>query len=689
MSRCKKLFRSSKSPVVRRTRLSIDALEARDVPSTSFSNGVLNIRGSSNVNDKIEIISTQANHTTVQVNGVEEFDGSVAISKINVDGRSGVDTVLIRGIQSDVVDGMNVTNSETVSVGQRDPVTGKFSMANIRSNLFVQNASSLSLKNNGPSANQNVVVSATAATGLSPGRIGFEFDDAKANLTVQTGSGNDTFTMDRSMVGTTTLKGSGGVDTFNINGSTGAINVQGNAGADLINIGARSLDAIGGKVTISDGLSQDKVTINDQDTGKNALLFTSYSAILTASNFERNERFQANFGSLPAGDRQSIAFDRVGSIQYSAPSRAAGASSINLRESHLATTTSIDAGGAQNVVLGNAFHRVDQIDGAVQVTGGSFSAKLQFDDAGNRRGIRYTLDANSLKRLGMGAVSYGLFAGQVDVQAGVAGDTFNVTAPRAGGLATTVDGNGGSDILIAPATQNEWQILGQNLGRLNTSTTFVDVESLDGGANGDTFHFANGAGVSGKIDGAGGFDTLDYQNFTTPVNVNLGAGTATKVGGGIARILNAFGGSASDVLTGNSGNNVLLGNGGADQLNGGAGGRDLLVGGLGADTLTTAGTGDTIYIGADLSQADRNNVFSVRRIMNEWTGTGGYDSRVANLQSGGGAMGGLQLNADHLENDLATDVYTANTGRDVFFVDGQDQFSAAHLPATNEVLINV
>ena len=341
-------------------------------------------------------------------------------------------------------------------------------------------------------------------------------------------------------------------------------------------------------------------------------------------------------------------------------------------------------------MLGSVGHRLDAIDGAVNVTGGLALTHMVLDDAGQFfLGERYTLNADSIQRGGMGTVSMGSFHGAIDIVGGNRTDVFNMTAPRAGGLSYSVDGNGGNDILIAPAGDNDWRILAQNLGILNGSMTFIDVDSLDGSAGADTFRFANGAGVSGKIDGAGGFDTLDYQDFTTPVAVNLGSGSATKVGGGVSRILNVFGGSAGDTLTGNVGNNVLLGNGGIDQINGGTGGRDLLVGGTGGDSLTTAGTGDTIYIGGDLAAADQNNVASVRSIMAEWTSANGYSTRVANLQNGTGANGAVKLNADVLDGDLAADAYTPKAGRDVFFVDTFDSFAASNLPAANEQVITV
>ncbi len=50
--------------------------------------------------------------------------------------------------------------------------------------------------------------------------------------------------------------------------------------------------------------------------------------------------------------------------------------------------------------------------------------------------------------------------------------------------------------------------------------TFTGVSNITGGSAADTFTFANGASVSGKLDGGVGTDTLKYS-YTTPVTVNL------------------------------------------------------------------------------------------------------------------------------------------------------------------------
>src|SRR5262249_62011507 len=120
------------------------------------------------------------------------------------------------------------------------------------------------------------------------------------------------------------------------------------------------------------------------------------------------------------------------------------------------------------------------------------------------------------------------------------------------------------------------------------------VEKLRGGNNDDVFRFNDNAKVTGKIDGLGGNDTLDYSLYTSAVSVNLATGVATGTGG-VANIENVIGGLAADVLIGDAADNILWGNNGNDVLVGGAG-NDVLVGGAGG-ALLDGGLARAVLIG--------------------------------------------------------------------------------------------
>ena len=59
--------------------------------------------------------------------------------------------------------------------------------------------------------------------------------------------------------------------------------------------------------------------------------------------------------------------------------------------------------------------------------------------------------------------------------------------------------------------------------------------TLVGGAGNDAFILYNGAQVT-SLNGQGGNDTLEYYDYTGPIDINTVNGTATNVPGGIGSI---------------------------------------------------------------------------------------------------------------------------------------------------------
>jgi Ca2+-binding RTX toxin-like protein len=103
--------------------------------------------------------------------------------------------------------------------------------------------------------------------------------------------------------------------------------------------------------------------------------------------------------------------------------------------------------------------------------------------------------------------------------------------------------------LIGPNVATTWNITGSNSGTVG-GVTFSNIRKLTGGSANDTFSFANGAGVTGGIDGSGGTNTLNYSRYTTAISLNLSTNAATGAGT-IANIQRLIGGaSLSDTLVG-------------------------------------------------------------------------------------------------------------------------------------------
>lgn len=138
------------------------------------------------------------------------------------------------------------------------------------------------------------------------------------------------------------------------------------------------------------------------------------------------------------------------------------------------------------------------------------------------------------------------------------------------GTSLGVFGGSGVNTLISPNSTNLWQITGPNSGTLN-GNTFTNVQNLTGGTFNDSFQFGPAGFVSGKIDGGGGIDALDYSLRTAGVVVNLATNSATAVGSGFSRISDVYGSSdTTDTLIGDNNvlNNWYITSGNAGNING-------------------------------------------------------------------------------------------------------------------------
>lgn len=71
---------------------------------------------------------------------------------------------------------------------------------------------------------------------------------------------------------------------------------------------------------------------------------------------------------------------------------------------------------------------------------------------------------------------------------------------------------------------------GQGVNTYNVQQAGIPAR-INAGPGTDTIKFSNGASVTGVVDGQGGFDTLDFSPYATPVTIDLAAHTATGTGG--------------------------------------------------------------------------------------------------------------------------------------------------------------
>lgn len=143
-----------------------------------------------------------------------------------------------------------------------------------------------------------------------------------------------------------------------------------------------------------------------------------------------------------------------------------------------------------------------------------------------------------------------------------------------------------------------------------------------------------------------------------------------QVAGSLTQTAWLYGDAGNDRLFGGGGPSILLGGVGDDQLLGGSD-RDLMIGGLGADHLVGNGN-DDILIGGYTSFD--GNQEALCALLDEWTASRDYATRVANLKgtgSGPRANGDYFLKANGADrtvfDDAAADRMVGSSGKDWIF----------------------
>ena len=143
------------------------------------------------------------------------------------------------------------------------------------------------------------------------------------------------------------------------------------------------------------------------------------------------------------------------------------------------------------------------------------------------------------------------FANFGNLTGGTAVDTF--TVGTSGSLTGTLNGGGGSNILVGPNLPSTFNITAKNAGNLTSSTgvlNFTSIPNLTGGAQANVFAFSSGATIAGNLSGGTGGGTLNYTGYSTAVTVNLETNKVTGVTGLATNLAGAIGGSGTSTLTG-------------------------------------------------------------------------------------------------------------------------------------------
>lgn len=521
-----------------------------------------------------------------------------------------------------------------------------------------------------------------------------------------------------SPTGSVQLYGGGGSDAFvlNGNGSTNAFEVRAD---NLVLNGlpfydhagfSRTINALGsgdtitvfgGGATVNGGSASDTLAVAGAG---------SHSWQITAQN-AGNLDGQVFFSSIEklTGGGGADTFQLANGVGVNGEIDGGGGSdTLNYAAFTTAVSVNLQSGNATKT---GGLVGVEQFNGgsaADSVTGANVATTWTLTGlgSGNNGAVSYSSFENlnggnqaDVFHIAAASVLSGNLAGgggsdtlQYDTSSGSTVNLQSLTATGIGGVFSSIAafiGGSGSDLLIATNTNSTWIVTSATGGTVK-GTPFSGFESLRGGSAADVFKSLQGTTFAGTFDGSGGTDRVDYAVFTSAVDVNLLAGTATGLTG-VSGVEDIAGGDGDDFLMGNAANNVIVGGAGEDIILGwsgsdtlsGGGGRDFVIGGTGADVIHGNATEDMLvaatiaYGNETTSVLDRT---AVDALMAEWRRTDiSYAARIAHLTgtTGGGLNGAYVLNASTVFDDPETDHLFGDAGQDWFLAGDKDSISAA------------
>jgi hypothetical protein len=501
---------------------------------------------------------------------------------------------------------------------------------------------------------------------------------ASAPLTVNPQGGTDTVNV-RGTPAPLDLILQGGVNTVNVRGTSAPLTVNTQGGLNTVNVGsaANSLDPVQGAVTVSGPAGINRVSVNDQGTARGPTYTVTGTGLTRAAGAQRRVLNLSNVFSLSVNCGSGGGGGNVVNVQGN-PASSGG--------------LSIASGGGNGAINVTPLRGI----GTVSLDGQGGSTTLRLDDQADAADQSYALSAGygpyDGLAYGPGAfVGYAHLAGLV-LNGGGGNDTYTAAAAPAA-TARAVAGGGGRNTLVGSQAGNSWAISGANAGTLRPAgggpVSFSGVGSLTAGSGGDTFRFAPAATLSGNLTGGGtggntyqfadgaslsgsvlgaGTDNLDYSACNASVIVDLRAGLATGVGGGVSGIHAVVGG------TGNGGlgyYNLLIGAGG-NYLHGGAGRRNLLVAGGAASGLVGEDQ-DDLLIGGLTAYDTEAGLASWRQIAAEWAGPDGRATRVAKLTTPGSGV--PLLSAATVTGNGGGNGLLGNGEWALIYTDGRDHLS--------------
>ncbi len=453
----------------------------------------------------------------------------------SINGGAGINTLM----------GDNVANTWTVTGANTGTLTGiGGTFANIQNltggtgndSFTFSNGATETLVNGGAGGNSLNLSAYTTATNVSltgPGSAGYNGTatgiSGFSNMGTLTGSATATNTLTGDASGATytltvanggTLQDTGSAQVLNFGSFQ---NLVGGSGADNFVLAGGSIGSItggGGNDTLTGDNSGDTFNI----TGSNSGMVTSGATTLVGafSNVQNLMGGAGNDGFVFQGSG-SLSGNVNGGSGSNTLNYAALAGPVNVTLSSSSSGTGSQIGGTFSgigTLVGSA--------GSDMLTGPNTANTWTINgtNAGNVDGFNFS----SIESLmgGSGSNSF-LFTGSSSLSGNINGGSGAATG-------NSLQGNNSA---------NTWSVTGANQGTVTgLGGTFTNIGNLIGGTGTDNFIFANGASLSGSLNGGGvtsGNDTIDWSAYTTARNVTItGAGTADGMQGTEASITGGF-----------------------------------------------------------------------------------------------------------------------------------------------------
>jgi len=368
-------------------------------------------------------------------------------------------------------------------------------------------------------------------------------------LTIDGGSGNNTYSIEGTAAGTlTNVNASSGADTFLIHATALGSATSFNAGTGNDTFTFTDPTNVKGSATVHGDGDQDTLYLDNRETSDNWDFTVSSTAVT------RNGMATISYGTLEGISIES----------------GSGVDSLTVLSTAYGTPVTFDAGWGSDILTGPAAANVWSLTGSnagslnnaavtfvsvENLNGGSFADNFMFS---NGAVVSGSIDGrNGADTLNFSANTS---ARMLTLTARGATDGFVGTVPGSIGGAfaniNSVVGSVGSDTLVGANVANTWNITAWGGGNIGGAGVFdfSGFEHLSGGTNTDTFKFAGGT-VLGNVDGKGSSagaapDTLDYSLYAAsiPVTVNLATAKTSGVLGTFANIKKVVGGYGSDTL---------------------------------------------------------------------------------------------------------------------------------------------